>query len=326
MPDFRDYIGVDFTSQFLQHYGKGHLNGGHSGRYPWGSGKNPKQRRVVAGVPIDRMSRTSTSDYWKEHYGKQFDEFYNSRTANSISELSRRRKSDDISELRENINNPEDESYKVGGRSYNCQNCSLAFEMVERGYDVSAKGKPNGSNVGDIEKYFKGGKMVNASSIEDLSALKRLSKNFEEASNAYWNANNVSKAELKRLEKANNDACEKFYDALDSYRKLAEESFVKECLSKGKDARGIVIVGWMDNEDPDIRTNSFHAMNYKVENGNVKIYDAQSSRSEKQNGEWQISDMIDGFDPREIYVMRTDNLEPNESICDAVYSSRRKSK
>ena len=25
----------------IKHYGKGHLDGGHSGRYPWGSGKNP---------------------------------------------------------------------------------------------------------------------------------------------------------------------------------------------------------------------------------------------------------------------------------------------
>lgn len=40
MPDFREYIGVDFTSQFMQHYGVGHLHGGHSGRYPWGSSNN----------------------------------------------------------------------------------------------------------------------------------------------------------------------------------------------------------------------------------------------------------------------------------------------
>ena len=27
----------------FKHYGKGHLNGGHSGRYPWNSGKRPRQ-------------------------------------------------------------------------------------------------------------------------------------------------------------------------------------------------------------------------------------------------------------------------------------------
>lgn len=43
MADFNEYIGMS-CSEFLMHYGKGHLDGGKSGRYPWGSGKNPKQR------------------------------------------------------------------------------------------------------------------------------------------------------------------------------------------------------------------------------------------------------------------------------------------
>lgn len=41
--DWRMYAGVDFSAEFLAHYGVGHDKGGHSGRYPWGSGKNPKQ-------------------------------------------------------------------------------------------------------------------------------------------------------------------------------------------------------------------------------------------------------------------------------------------
>lgn len=32
------------SDDFLLHYGKGHLDGGHSGRYPWGSGEDPYQR------------------------------------------------------------------------------------------------------------------------------------------------------------------------------------------------------------------------------------------------------------------------------------------
>lgn len=32
------------TSDYLLHYGKGHLDGGHSGRYPWGSGEDGFQR------------------------------------------------------------------------------------------------------------------------------------------------------------------------------------------------------------------------------------------------------------------------------------------
>lgn len=43
MSDFREYCGVDFSRDFLVHYGVGHDQGGHSGRYPWGSGDKPKQ-------------------------------------------------------------------------------------------------------------------------------------------------------------------------------------------------------------------------------------------------------------------------------------------
>lgn len=39
MNDFRIYQGMDFSG-FLVHYGVGHLQGGHSGRFPWGSGEN----------------------------------------------------------------------------------------------------------------------------------------------------------------------------------------------------------------------------------------------------------------------------------------------
>lgn len=48
MADFREYAGID-ASAFLIHYGVGHLQGGNSGRYKWGSGKNPMQRNPLSG-------------------------------------------------------------------------------------------------------------------------------------------------------------------------------------------------------------------------------------------------------------------------------------
>ncbi len=45
MNDFRIYQGMDFSG-FLVHYGVGHDQGGHSGRYPWGSGAKGKKREV----------------------------------------------------------------------------------------------------------------------------------------------------------------------------------------------------------------------------------------------------------------------------------------
>lgn len=48
MADFREYVGMD-SSEFLMHYGRGHLDGGNSGRYKCGSGKNPMQRNPLSG-------------------------------------------------------------------------------------------------------------------------------------------------------------------------------------------------------------------------------------------------------------------------------------
>lgn len=42
MADFRYYSGMDL-SQGILHYGVGHEDGGHSGRYPWGTGDKPRQ-------------------------------------------------------------------------------------------------------------------------------------------------------------------------------------------------------------------------------------------------------------------------------------------
>ena len=62
-------------------------------------------------------------------------------------------------------------------------------------------------------------------------------------------------------------------------------------------------------------------MNYKNENGKIIFYDAQTKG--EYNGitdsewiRWQC-------DPRELFVMRTDNLEPSDSIGEAVISRRR---
>lgn len=40
----RAFINYIINGEELLHYGVGHLDGGHSGRYPWGSGENPEQR------------------------------------------------------------------------------------------------------------------------------------------------------------------------------------------------------------------------------------------------------------------------------------------
>lgn len=65
--DFRLYQGMDF-SDFLAHYGKGHLDGGNSGRYKWGSGKNPRQR---SGKRVFVSGSSKTQDKESGYYRRK---------------------------------------------------------------------------------------------------------------------------------------------------------------------------------------------------------------------------------------------------------------
>lgn len=46
---------MDIDEDHLEHVGKGHLDGGHSGRYPYGSGKDPYQHALDFRGKVDRM-------------------------------------------------------------------------------------------------------------------------------------------------------------------------------------------------------------------------------------------------------------------------------
>ncbi len=64
---------------YIMHYGVGHDKGGHSGRYPWGSGKNPKQDLKTFKKDIKKKYSTAKKKtskimgkhpaWWRENYG-----------------------------------------------------------------------------------------------------------------------------------------------------------------------------------------------------------------------------------------------------------------
>ena len=55
------YVGALFSEDYLAHYGVGHLQGGHSGRYPWGSGKRPKQSGLLKEtITAERVKKYSS--------------------------------------------------------------------------------------------------------------------------------------------------------------------------------------------------------------------------------------------------------------------------
>ena len=49
-------------NDILMHYGVGHLNGGHSGRYPWGSGDQPYQRSNEFAAMYNKLKAQGMSD------------------------------------------------------------------------------------------------------------------------------------------------------------------------------------------------------------------------------------------------------------------------
>ena len=51
-----EYLGIH-EEDSLMHHGVGHLNGGHSGRYPWGSGEDAFQRGSDFLARIDKLKQ-----------------------------------------------------------------------------------------------------------------------------------------------------------------------------------------------------------------------------------------------------------------------------
>lgn len=56
----------------LMHYGKGHLDGGHSGRYPWGSGEQPFQRPDDFLSRVKELKQQGNFSYYDAESGKTY--------------------------------------------------------------------------------------------------------------------------------------------------------------------------------------------------------------------------------------------------------------
>lgn len=67
--DFRMYQGMD-SSEFLAHYGVGHLDGGNSGRFKWGSGERPYQREG-SGKRVFVSGSSKTQDKESGYYRRK---------------------------------------------------------------------------------------------------------------------------------------------------------------------------------------------------------------------------------------------------------------
>lgn len=285
-----------YTPEGYQHYKE---------MYGWGERKK--------GTPISKYVRQRMNavhgyayDGEPEYSKKYIDE--HPVPYEKLADLRRLSSGADLSEARLNANHPVEEGdYATLGRSFNCPNCACAFEMIERGYNVTARRKPDGSNVGNIDGFFKGGKLSHASDSDWVDDEIR----FE------------SRPKGRKEQKLYDKKLRQFYDNLERARENAVGDLRNELDSQGNGARGIIVVGWlMDSSDTEsmVPTTAYHALNYKVENGVAKLYDVQSRRYSRGTDDFG---MLYGCDPRELYLMRTDTLDIDESIAQTVYSRGR---
>lgn len=331
-----DLWNSDMGSPYLMHYGvKGMKHGIRQWQYPDGSltpaGYVHYGYGKTTSADRERMNgKQYTSKESNADNLKHFAELHPIETLSKIEKLSDedfKSLSDtdltmEFNPIRDNINNPVGED-NYTGRSYNCPNCAVAFEMTERGYAVSARPKPNGSNVEDIESFFKSGALVKFDaegfSKEALDIMRESDKAWNEAlknGKDPWNDPKARELDEKAAKVQ-----------VETYKRINNK--IEETLkAQGEGARGIMVAGWIGNygwSNIDERTNAFHAFNYKVTKNGVQFHDVAGQLAHEHNGSY------DGwkgeYDPRDIYFMRTDNLELNDNVGEAVYSHpiRRKS-
>lgn len=205
------------------------------------------------------------------------------------------------------------------GRDYNCQNCAVAFEMACRGYDVIAKPMLNGSNVGNMEKYFVGGRLIYLG--------EGFSDEVVEAISIFNNLRLQYKSFRKKHKGVRSRVGKKYHQAMDSLMTEMSLQNARICqrmrdyiLRMPDGARGILITGYVNSLDR--RTNRFHARNWVKKTDDeigFVVYDAQDyDRTVKDFMGLDATEMYNMVDMRDIYFMRTDNLELTSEIRSAV--------
>lgn len=308
-------INEDFN--YLAHYGvpgqKWGVYGGHGRKYQnhavYARGNPRYKNSKYMQAAKDRMNQ---KHYFTDtpHENETADTLKNI-PVEDINDLKRLSGKENIKKVRSNINHPNDGTDK--GRGYNCPNCALAFDMTERGYDVIARPKPYRSNVENVENFFINGKLTPVIPDDDPFDMMDSYNKWEQFNKLKDADESIKKKDVDNARKA-------YWDSINDAAVKAIDKTNKLILRQGDGARGIIVQGFMVSDDPRERTTAYHAFNYKVENGKIRFYDVEGRNPIHQNGHAGLDE--DAIDPRELYIMRTDNLELSPNCTEGVYSNR----
>ena len=167
-------------------------------------------------------------------------------------------------------------------RSTNCANCSAAYELRRRGYDVEAK--PNDESYNGksarVHDYFENAEIIGVYGDGSTTTVNEKS----------W---------LKRV--TNLDDSYKFYAKDQSYSSKSIEKAIKSNNPPG--SRGFIDVEW--------KAGSAHSIVYEVDNkGEVVIRDSQT------NDTYSLEELAPKV--KKVRITRTDNLKLKKGILGAV--------
>lgn len=167
-----EYFGIADLYSFMQ-YGKGHLDGGHSGRYPWGSGENPYQRYQVFNEINSKLISEGKSIKDRMEYFDMTELEYRSTWM-----MSERNKNKSWSEKKIgdtyglSINQVRD-TIGIAKQDQLAYNIAWCQRLKDTGMSVSAIAKETGFGNTSVENYLKPGVLEKAKQIHQVSeALK----------------------------------------------------------------------------------------------------------------------------------------------------------
>ena len=202
-------------------------------------------------------------------------------------------------EDQEQINESYDPWDMSGNTNQNCSNCSAAYELRRRGYDVEAKmngGEDNYNGRGDrFYDYFEDAEVLYVYGDGSTRTVN------EEFTRKVWS------------DEATEKDC---YDNWDDYMYYVDEqNYSAKSIEKAIKAnnppgsRGMIDVDW--------KSGSAHSIVYEVDtNGKVTIRDSQTY------DEYSLDEL--SGDVSRIRICRTDNLELKEDILNAVQPNEKR--